>query len=116
MIGILVKIIICRILARVILNLKLYKTYKIDECLNTKYCSCGKRIIGKLVLECEDEILNTNGTLINDKKKVACGIGNCLIHTISLIIICLLLLVVICISYYTKYRSKTLITTSQHHH
>ena len=31
-----------------------YKICKIDEYLNTKTCSCEKRLIGELVLECED--------------------------------------------------------------
>ena len=48
--------------------------------MNQKNCSCEKRLIGKLVLECEDEILNTTETLLNDKK-VACARNNCLIHT-----------------------------------
>ena len=69
---------------------------------------CEKRLIGKLVLECECEILNTTETLLNDKK-VACPKSNCLIYNISLVIICLLLLVDICLScfiYYEKYRPK----------
>ena len=35
------------------------KACKIDEYLDTKNCSCKKRLIGKLLLECKDEILNT---------------------------------------------------------
>ena len=35
------------------------KACKIDEYLNTKNCYCKKRLIGRLVLECEDEISNT---------------------------------------------------------
>ena len=54
------------------------------------------------------EILNTTEThpLI---KKVLCEKGDCLVHTISLIIICLLLLVVIstsCYCYHTKHQIK----------
>ena len=65
-----------------------------------------KRLIGKLVIECEDEILNT--TEATDKK-VTFEKSNCFMHTFLLETICLLLLVVICVScyfYYTKYRSK----------
>ena len=41
------------------------KTYKIDGCLDIKKCFCKKRLFGKLVLACQDEILNTteNATL-----------------------------------------------------
>ena len=76
--------------------------------MDTKNCSCEKRLIGKLVLECEDERLNTTKTLYNDKKVASAKI-NYLIHTVSLVIICLLLLFAICVScsfYYTKYRPK----------
>ena len=38
---------------------------KIDEYLGIKN-SCERRLISKLVLQCEDEILNT--TLLNDNK------------------------------------------------
>ena len=79
------------------------KACKIDEYLDIKNCYCEKGLIGKLGLEYEDEILDTTETLLNDKK-VAFS-SNCLIHVISLVIICLLLLVVICVScyfYYTK--------------
>ena len=44
------------------------KAWKIDEYLDVKNYSCEKRLIGKLVLECESEILNTTQTLLNDKK------------------------------------------------
>ena len=47
------------------------KACKIHQYLEIKYCSFGKRLIGKLVLECEDEISNTAETLLNDKKKHA---------------------------------------------
>ena len=47
---------------------KCNKVCKIDEYLDTKNCSCEKCLIGKLVLECEDEILNTIEKLLNDKK------------------------------------------------
>ena len=84
------------------------KACKIDEYLDIKNCSCEKHLIGKLVLECEDEILNTTETLLNDKK-VAHEKSNCLLHTISLVIVYFLLLVVVCVScyfFYTKYRLK----------
>ena len=73
-----------------------------NEYLDLKSCS------SKLVLECEDEILNTTETLLNDKKSL-CKKSNYLIHTISLAIICFLLLVFICVGcyfYYTKYQPK----------
>ena len=80
------------------------KACRIDEYLDIKNYFCEKRLIGKLVSECEDEILNTTETLLNDKK-AACAKANCLIHTISFIILFSLLLVVICVNcyfYYTK--------------
>ena len=55
-------------------------------------------------------IANATETLLNDKK-VTCKKSNCLIHTISLIIIFLLLLVVLCVRCYfcyTKYRCEML--------
>ena len=58
-----------------------------------------KTLLGKLVLACQDEKLNTTEASLDDKK-VKCKKRNCLIPTISLVIICLLLLVVICISCY----------------
>ena len=85
---------------------------KIDEYLDIKNCFCEKLLIGRLVLEREDEILNTTENLLNDKK-VARGKSNCLIsYYFSYYFIgnlCLLLLAVICVSchiYYTKYRPK----------
>ena len=71
------------------------KACKIDLYLDIKNYCCEKN--GKLVLECEDEILNTTETLINDNK-LACVKSNFLIHAVSLIIICSLLLVVICVN------------------
>ena len=44
------------------------KACKTNECLHTKNCSCEKRLIGKLVLECEDKISNTTEVFLNDKK------------------------------------------------
>ena len=44
------------------------KSCKIDEYLDFKSCSCKKHLFGKLVLACEDEILNTTETSLDDKK------------------------------------------------
>ena len=75
------------------------KSCKIDKYLDTKTCSCEKRLFGKLVLACEDEKLSINETSLDDKK-VICEKNNCLIHTISLLIVCLILSVVNSISCY----------------
>ena len=64
MIGILAKVIICEILVHVILSV--LSNVKLT---NMNNCSCEKRLIGKLVLECEDEILNTTETSLDDKKE-----------------------------------------------
>ena len=64
------------------------KACKIAEYLNIKNCSCKKRLIGKLVLACEDKILNTTKSLLDDKK-ITCEKSNYLMHTISLVIKCL---------------------------
>ena len=72
------------------------KACKIDEYLDIKICSCEKILIRKLVLECEDEILNTTETSPNDEKEIYKK-NNCLIHAISLIIICI---VIICCFYW----------------
>ena len=62
-----------------------------------------KRLFGKLVLACEDEIFNTTKTSINNKKVSQ---NNSLIHSISLAIILLLLSLLVvfvnCYNYYTK--------------
>ena len=44
------------------------KTCKTDEYLDIKNCSCKKRLFGKLELVCDDEILNTTETSLDDKK------------------------------------------------
>ena len=77
------------------------KPCKIDEYLNIKNCPCKKRPIGKLVLGCEDEILNTTESSLDDKKIT--WKSNYLIHTISLVAKCLWLLVAIFINYYYFY-------------
>ena len=58
------------------------KASEIGEYLEIKNCLWEKRLIRKLVLEKEDEILNTTETSLDDKK-VTCEKINCLIHTIS---------------------------------
>ena len=106
MIGTLVKIIICWIQARVIASV--IKYVKLMNIWILTIVFWEKLLIGKLALECEDEMLNTTEILHNDKKLEFVK-SSCLIHTISLIVICSLLLVVICVScyfYYTKYQSK----------
>ena len=50
---------------------KCNNAYKSDEFLNIKNCYCKERLVGKIMLECEDEILNTNETLLNDEKGIA---------------------------------------------
>ena len=57
---------------------------------------CEKHLFGESILACEDEILNTVETSLVEKK-ITLEKTSCLIHTISLINICLLLLVVISI-------------------
>ena len=42
------------------------KVCEIDEYLDIKNCSCIKRLIGKFVLECEDEVLNATGNFMID--------------------------------------------------
>ena len=80
------------------------KACKLDQYLDTKNCSYKKRLISKLVLACEDEVLKTIETSLDDKK-IRCEKNNCLIHTISLVNMYLLLLAVVYVSYcyyYTK--------------
>ena len=60
-----------------------------------------KRLFGKLVLACEDEIFNTTKTSINNKKVSQ---NNGLIHTISLAIILLLSLLVVFVNCYKYYK------------
>ena len=83
-------------------------TFKIDKYLDIKKCLDKKPLFRKNVLGYGNGVLNTAETSLVDKK-VMCEIINCLIHPISLIIICLLLLVVIfvsCFFHYIKYWSK----------
>ena len=84
------------------------KACKNDDYVDIKICLCEKRQFDKLILTFEIEVLNTTEILLN-YKKITCEKSNCLIHIISLVIICLSLLFVISIScyfYYTKYWSK----------
>ena len=69
-------------------DLECNNAFKVDEYLDFKNCSCEKHLVGKLVLRCEDEILNITEILLNDKK-VTCEKSNCFIHTISSIMLCL---------------------------
>ena len=62
-----------------------------------------KSLFGKLVLACEDEILNTTETLIFNKQ-VTYGKNNCLAHTTSSLELCasfLVMIFIICYYYYT---------------
>ena len=43
---------------------------KIDQYFNIKSCSCEKRLIGKLILEREGEILNATENSLDDKKVI----------------------------------------------
>ena len=49
-------------------NCECNKACKIDEYLDITICSCEKRLIGKLILECEDEILDTTETSLDNQK------------------------------------------------
>ena len=80
------------------------KACKTGEYLDIKNCSCKKRLIGKLVLSCECEVLNATETILDNK--IAIRENNCLMCTMSLVITCTLLLVVVpivCHYYYTRY-------------
>ena len=70
---------------------------KIDEYLDIKNYLCEKSLFDKLVLACQDEILNTTEASFDDKK-VTCKKNNCPIFLISLVIIFLLSLTVVFIS------------------
>ena len=49
-------------------NSECSRACKIDEYLDTKTCSCGKRLIGKLVSAYENEILIKTENSPEDKK------------------------------------------------
>ena len=84
------------------------KSCDVAEYLDYANSRCRKRL-NKLVLECEDEMLNTTDTISIAGKKVKCK-NNCLIYItiIVLSIMCLILLAIVFIScyYYTKYWVK----------
>ena len=65
---------------------KCNKTCKIDHYLDIKNKKKKKFLIGKLVLERADEILETIETSFDDKKATY-EKNYCLIHTISLLVI-----------------------------
>ena len=60
MIRVLVKRVLCGILVFVIVFVIWH--VKLMNILDTKNCSFEKRLIGKLLLKCEDEMLNTSET------------------------------------------------------
>lgn len=63
------------------------KVCKIDDYLHLKNCWYEKGIIGKLVLTCKDEILNTTEvTLIVDKRS-SMQESNCFVDTVSLVLL-----------------------------
>ena len=75
------------------------KACKVDKYLDDKSCSCeSTRLIHKLVLACEDELLNTAETSL-DVKTVTFEKNHYLIYMISLIVICFLLVVVFSVSF-----------------
>ena len=57
MIEVLIKIVICGIIVHVIANV--IKLVKLVKSLDNTNCACNKGISGKIVLACQDEILNT---------------------------------------------------------
>ena len=85
MIGVLVKIIICGILPRVIVKAIKHVKLMNFEILKIVHAKNVKRLFGKLVLECAEEILNTTETLMI--RTVTCEKSNCLIHTILLLLL-----------------------------
>ena len=87
---------------------------KIDKYLDIKNCSCEKLLIGKSVIQCEDEVLNITETSIGDKKKNMQK-KNCLPHRISLLIIRLLLLIVVSFGCYI-YDTRDWIKKSTQYH
>ena len=76
------------------------KVCETGEYLDIKNCLCLKILIGTLVLECDDVILNKPQLMI---KKVEYAESNCFIQTISLILTCFLLLAITCFSCYFYY-------------
>ena len=84
------------------------KSFDVGEYLDYENCKCRKRLFDKLVLKCEDEILDTTDTISITYVKETCK-NNCLIYIILLKIMCLILLAIVSIScyyYYTRYWTK----------
>ena len=96
MIGVFVKMTVCEILALVIVNV--IRHVKLTNIYILKNFH-AKLLLGKLAFACEDGILNTTETSLEYKKCKKNQKNNCLIHSISLVIIYFLLLIVISISY-----------------
>ena len=75
------------------------KSCDIGKYLDYANCKFRKRLIDKLVLECEDDILNANPLNTTNTISIT-GKNNCLIYIILLIIMCLILLAIISFSCY----------------
>ena len=78
------------------------KSCDIGDQLDYANCKCRKRLIDKLILECEDEVLNaypinTKDTISIADKKVTCK-NNCPVYIILLTIMCLISLAIVSIS------------------
>ena len=86
MIGVVVQMTKFGILVRVIVSAIRHVKLTVIQIL--KSSSRTNSLFGKLVLTCEGDISNTTDTSLDDKT-VACEKNSCLIHTISLVIICL---------------------------
>ena len=61
------KVIICEILVHVTVSVIRHVNLTNIKILKFN-CSCEKLLIGKFVIECEDEVLNTTETSNDDKK------------------------------------------------
>ena len=84
------------------------KSCDIGEYLNYENFKCWKILIDKLVLQCEDESLNTIPLNATDTVSTA-NKNYCLIYIILLTIMYLILLAIVSVScyyYYTKYCLK----------
>ena len=84
------------------------KTCKTGKPLDNTNCACNKGISGKLVLACQDEILNTTDTasvlirkIVDTHTHINIYIkASCLIHTISLVNIISTYICIFSISYF----------------
>ena len=63
MTRVLVKKVICGILVQVVASVIMHVKH-----LDIKNCSCKKRLIGKLVLQCKDKILNATENSLDDMR------------------------------------------------